>query len=991
MGRVHVLSRSLCLRQATAWMLIYCISFATPVSVALGGIENPKVISGQVAFQQSGGNTTITASDQSIINYSRFDIAAPETVQFIQPGSTASVLNRILSANPSRIDGTLLANGRVFFINPAGVIIGGSATINVNQLVASGLNMSDGDFLSERYQFAGGNGSVVNAGDISAQSVYLVGKEATNTGTIRCPGGYVVMAAGDTVFLGQPGSDIVVEVGTLGATEKLSAESASQIINEGQIELGSGSVVLAAAGDIFSRPLLKNTGSISACVAEGDAGRVSLKASGGEIDNAGIITANSVSGAGGVVTAEADEVVNSGTIDVSGFQGGGVVLAGTSRAGQFGLVNADGTTGDGGSIEIRADEVVALGTDSLTSANAGQNGDGGDIIAYSPGTALLREGAQVEAKGGSESGDGGFFELSGKEYVEIAGGIDLTAANGQEGEFLIDPLNIKIVPAGAPEEGGMAGGRWTPSFPNGGFSSLPINLLEGYLGSGDVTISTSVSGPPADLPIAGVLPPPTQDGWVVFDAGRAVHTPVGNSNSLRVDADAYIRLISGIDFRGSGDVILNAGSHVRIDAPVRLRGGGAFVARSGLSDTLNANILANNFIIGGSILLDARRGDNSQVRTQDLTATSGDVDIFASDNTIRIEGNIDTATFNAGDIILHNNTIAADGVLLDAGGDVVLAKDKTMTGLGALTIEAGNNISLGKDLAGHNHSGGDVTTRGDMTLTAGDDIEAYGDLTSVNGSVSLYSSDDTTHLGGNVTASTNVLLNNNTRFEGAGNQRVNARTGTLTANGSLEKTTNGSLYLHSSGDMSVADHLAAVSGGVSLVSDTGRIHSDGAGTLNVPITGSSDGTTGVDLPGGGKAAIVVISKQQDLNLGGGATLTANGAYDPTVYDDRASINFKNAGANHGVPIDVAIYLASFDQATGTGASVNASSPVNVANGGAMVIDAFDTVTFGGGSGLKDSLLNKTVDHLELCSRISTSLADASLNGRLPDLWVNYYT
>jgi hypothetical protein len=235
------------------------------------------------------------------------------------------------------------------------------------------------------------------------------------------------------------------------------------------------------------------------------------------------------------------------------------------------------------------------------------------------------------------------------------------------------------------------------------------------------------------------------------------------------------------------------------------------------------------------------------------------------------------------------------------------------------------------------------------------------------------------------------LLNNNTRFEGAGNQRVNARTGTLTANGSLEKTTNGSLYLHSSGDMSVADHLTAASGGVSLVSDTGRIHSDGAGTLDVPITGSSDGTTGVDLPGGGKAAIVVISKQQDLNLGGNATLTANGAYDPTVYDDRASINFLDTGANQGVPIDVAIYLASFDQATGTGASVNAGSPVNVANRGTMVIDAFDTVTFGNAPGLKDSLLNKTVDHLELCSRISTSLADASINGRLPDLWVKYYT
>ncbi len=71
---------------------------------------------------------------------------------------------------------------------------------------------------------------------------------------------------------------------------------------------------------------------------------------------------------------------------------------------------------------------------------------------------------------------------------------------------------------------------------------------------------------------------------------------------------------------------------------------------------------------------------------------------------------------------------------------------------------------------------------------------------------------------------------------------------------------------------------------------------------------------------------MVISKQQDLTLGGDGTLTANGTYDPTVYDDRASINFLNTGANQGVPIDVAIYLASFDQAAGTGGSVHASSP-----------------------------------------------------------------
>jgi filamentous hemagglutinin family protein len=128
--------------------------------VVLAGPERADVIHGQVSFQKSGLNTVITASDKSIVNYKSFNIARPETVQFVQPNRNASILNRIISANPTHIDGILSANGRVFFVNPAGVYIGNGAKINVNQLVASGLNISNSDFLNGKYHFVGGNGSV---------------------------------------------------------------------------------------------------------------------------------------------------------------------------------------------------------------------------------------------------------------------------------------------------------------------------------------------------------------------------------------------------------------------------------------------------------------------------------------------------------------------------------------------------------------------------------------------------------------------------------------------------------------------------------------------------------------------------------------------------------------------------------------------------------------------------------------------------------------
>jgi len=238
-------------RKTIVYFLVCYMFFNTSLPVVLAGMEGAQVVNGQVSFQQSGYNTTITASDKSIINYSSFDIARPEIVEFIQPSSNASVLNRILSANPTSINGTLLANGRVFFVNPAGVYIGAGARINVNQLVASGLNITNSDFINGQYSFVGGNGSVTNAGDILAEKVYLIGKKVANSGNISCPDGYVVMAAGDRVFLGEMGSDIVLEIEKTSLPEPTEpVDSEPAVLNEGTITAAGGMIVLAAEGDI---------------------------------------------------------------------------------------------------------------------------------------------------------------------------------------------------------------------------------------------------------------------------------------------------------------------------------------------------------------------------------------------------------------------------------------------------------------------------------------------------------------------------------------------------------------------------------------------------------------------------------------------------------------------------------------------------------------------------------------------------------------------
>ncbi|MHC4500112.1 MAG: Ig-like domain-containing protein, partial [Planctomycetota bacterium] len=228
---------------------------------------------------------------------------------------------------------------------------------------------------------------------------------------------------------------------------------------------------------------------------------------------------------------------------------------GVGRVEQNGTINADGIDGDGGSVSLTSGDIAVLGSTSQTTANAGTNGNGGEVVVYSPGSAIFEDGARVEAKGGSESGNGGFFELSGKEYVEVVGDIDLTAANGKSGMFLIDPLDLTIVdvnpdlepPEPEPEDGGFTGpgGEWQPS---GTGSELDIDILEGYLGLADVTLST-----------VGTVGP--EDGDIIFDADRYLYTAGGVDNSLIVRAERNIEFTAddGINFEGNGHVELYAG------------------------------------------------------------------------------------------------------------------------------------------------------------------------------------------------------------------------------------------------------------------------------------------------------------------------------------------------------------------------------------------------------------------------------------------------
>jgi filamentous hemagglutinin family protein len=382
------------------------------VQAAFGGrnIQVDRVSRGTATFSSAGSLTTITASNHAIINYKQFDLANGQTVQFVQPGVHAKVLNRINSNAPSMLDGTMLANGIVYFVNPAGVIFGPHSIISVSGIIAAAGNITDNNFLANVDHFSG-TSSLVNNGTINAKSAQLIGQSVNNHGTINAPGGLVAMIAGQDVLLGTNGSNILVKIGT--------TNSSSGVSNDGTINAAGGSASLVS-GDLYSVAL----------------------------GTPSVIKANQVNVQGGAVSI-------SGKIDASNANGNGgsVSVTGQTIAVQTASINANGTTG-GGTIKIGGDfhaasdlplaQTTNISADSTITADATQNGNGGQVAIWS--SMQTDFAGHISAAGAGNSGIGGFVEISSKGSLLYPGTVYVggTAAGGS---VLLDPVAFDIAPS----------------------------------------------------------------------------------------------------------------------------------------------------------------------------------------------------------------------------------------------------------------------------------------------------------------------------------------------------------------------------------------------------------------------------------------------------------------------------------------------------------------------------------------------------------------
>jgi filamentous hemagglutinin family protein len=654
---------------------------ALGLAPGLGALPvDPSPVHGQVQLQGSGNFLqVIQQTPQAIINWGQFSIGPGETVRFLQPGQQAAILNRVTGLDPSQILGNLQANGRVFLLNPNGILFGPNAVVDVGSFTASTLHMSDEDFLSGHYQLTQDDrfplAALTNQGTIRVAEggfVVLVSPLLDNQGMILAQSGQVQLGAsrqasfsvdgrGLVQFVVPDGFDPKFQGGGQGGTVLLQPGQLSQLLNQ-----------------VVTNPLLIEAGSFESVTA----GQTLAHGAEGILLNSGTILAE-----GGTIRLDSSEASILAT--------GGVLSASSPR-------------GDGGEVRLlSAGRTVSLGSISATSQAAG---------------------------------DGGFVEVSGRD-LWLLGGVDVTSAQGRGGTILLDPTDITIIDGAGgtfdpqlPNPSGAGSGTVSVAGMQGQSSvRLEVSNDVTYNGAGFALPATSltiVAGRDILLTTTGAI----RAASLSLDAGRdiniqgtgdyAVSATAGvlsltASRDLTMTSTGALDLVGAtgttlratngnIDLQATGALGLSGGNaalNIQAGGDVRLVSANESTGFSGQGNTAiqagrDLTVVAND---GKSITLDGPRSDLSAGRNLTLEAqlirhNIGVPPVFLNGQNVTLQSaplsplsvSLGSLAVNATQDFVVNASNGAATVLATSGDLKVSAGQSMRTGGSSLNLLSNN-------------------------------------------------------------------------------------------------------------------------------------------------------------------------------------------------------------------------------------------------------------------------------------------------------------
>ena len=596
----------------TAFILVFL--FNIPVYAAPNGAN---VVYGDVNISQSGSNTVINQNtDKAIINWNSFDVNKGESVLFNQNSSSSIILNRVTSGLPTNIFGNISANGNVFILNQAGVLVGNGAQINTNSFLAGAASINDKDFLAGKHNFYGAQGNVINNGSIKVQDggyAVLMGKKVENNGLISAKFGKIYLSSGETFRMDMSGNDLIGVAVEKGITD-------AYISNAGHIQSEGGTIVMTAknASDVI-RHAVNNTGIIDASSISYEGGKVILGAENGQIVNAGEINVSSQADKGGSVDINAANIINNGTIDANGL--------------------------NGGIINMLSSDLLKINNSSIIQANSFGYGNGGSIKLISHKRAESYSGALIEAT--SVYGSGGFIELSGYDSLYAFSDFNTKSLYGVYGQFLLDPSNMFIGNYSnlSDDENNQVSSNgntyidiaWLNNMLN--TSNMTLQTLQGN-GSGDITLNAGVTL--------------TGTNGLTLDAANNINLlgDINNLASLTLNAGGGI---TGNNSIIAGEITANALNKILL-TKLDITGKSSYISSNGDVNLVGDNIGLITNIKGHNVSVEVTKtGSGISMDTSvtsDKAAVTGQEVVLKADGAVNIS--VDTKKLSAESI---NNSL----------------------------------------------------------------------------------------------------------------------------------------------------------------------------------------------------------------------------------------------------------------------------------------------------------------------------------------------
>jgi len=941
------------------------------LSVILGSATYPTLTSGTTGTLTISTGTTATVlgwnnfSDGSILGGS---LGVGDTIAFSVPGSSGAVLNQISGGSTSVINGAITSNGKVFILNPAGITIGATGSVNAAAFYAS--------TVPETLAYFSANGTlqvfsstppatsttgvvVVNSGATlstatigGSGTIGLAGQTVTVNGLATTVAGNLYIetqapaAASTTVFLGA--SATATTIGTAGTGGNLTI-----ISNGGNVNLAqnanvtiTGAATIKSTGGAFNGTVSDSTGELFSAAAAGTSSTINSGSAAVTFNHDGVTGAADFASLG----------LTAGATSLNDTTANNVSLSASTIAGTLAVVSAGGsiaTTGNlaatgnislaantaGKSISVSTTGNVSFGAISSSGAANSVTITGSGNLSFtgvvnSPTVTITTTGGNYTDAAGITAATKATVSATGNAILNadntpllsvMAGGtISQTAAITSAAATFNAPTITLTTGANAITSAVLLGGSGT--------GGTPVNFAD-TVPTLTIANGTNVSGATAIANAGGIALGAAASDTLTFgstlaltgSAAGALTTAAGNLNvtgavtanstnsaitlGLTGSSNTSFGQISGAS--GSGAFTINSSKAVNLGT-ITTTGGLAVVANGAITNTGNLVVTAS----GGVTLTAGTTGAPGSIQ---LGATgSANNDIIAG--------------------VITVNTASSFTLFDKPGAPVTLATGTNPLAAATIAITDGNNLTVDantstKPLTALSFalSGGSgnvtVTDAGSLTISNSTNVGTGTTGVTINGNGSV------------LTFGTGVALaaTGATTFTTTG-------TGTLITDSASSPVTIGGTVALTGGAISLNNNLTDNLGQLSIASSGGSVGVTTGPTLtlgSVALTGTSGSltlasVTGNLVQGGGATAITIptgyssasfsaIAGNVVLNLPAGnaingtvpVALTAGGAGLTTVINNGAVLLGNTAVPLGTFTVSTLASGGSITQAAGT--------------------------------------------------------------------------